>query len=50
MHVYFILDYCPYGDLYSLIRENKKNEEHRLSITEKYTIWIQIAFAIVSLH
>ena len=49
-YVYFIIDYCPYGDLYSIIKSNRRNEEGRLTLTEKYTIWIQIALGIVSMH
>lgn len=50
-YVYFILEYCPHGDLYSIIKTNKKAEESaKLTLTDKYTIWIQIAFGIVKLH
>ncbi len=50
-YVYFIIDYCPFGDLYSLIHNNKKaDENNRLTLTEKYIIWIEVAFAIISLH
>ena len=50
-YVYFIIDYCPYGDLYSIMRaQTKKSEEQRMSMTEKYAIWTQIAFGIVGLH
>ena len=48
--MYFIVDYCPYGDLYSIMRNMKKNEEMKMTLTEKYMIWMQIAFGIVSLH
>jgi protein kinase A len=45
------VDYCPFGDLYTLIKQNRKADEYdRLTTTEKYIIWIQIAFGIVSMH
>lgn len=40
-----------YGDLYSAIKSNKKADENtRMTLTEKYLIWIQVAFGIISLH
>ena len=51
VHIYLIIDYCPFGDLYSLIRMNKKPDEVlKLNITEKYNIWIQIALGIACMH
>ncbi len=50
-YVYFILEYCPFGDLFGMIRSGKKQEDlSKMSLAEKYTIWIEIAFGIVSLH
>lgn len=51
VNVYFVLDYCPFGDLYAAIKQSKKPEETaRLNLADKYAIWIQIALGIANLH
>ena len=32
-YVYFIIDYCPFGDLYNIIKNSNKNEELKLNLT-----------------
>ena len=50
-YVYFVIEYCPYGDLYGIIRSQvKKSEDCKLSLTEKYVILMQIVFGVVGLH
>lgn len=50
-YVYFVIEYCAHGDLYGIIRMNRKVEENsKLTLTEKYLIWMQVAFGLVSLH
>ena len=46
-----MIEYCVFGDLYNIIKNNKKlDENQKLNNHEKYAIWIQIAFGLVSLH
>ena len=50
-YVYFVIEYCVHGDLYNIIRMNRKaDENNKLTLTEKYLIWMQVAFGLVNLH
>ena len=49
--VYMVGEWCCMGDLHSLIRNNRKAEEcFKLSLADKYTIFVQIAFGLAQLH
>ncbi len=53
-YVYFVTEFCVFRDLYSLIQNQKQTHDcdecGKLNKSEKYMIWLQVAFMIVHMH